>query len=200
MLKNLASALFLTARETDEFDPNPPKVAGRIITTQAKAKEVRSLVEKCITIARKAMKHQQAADKLGTSAERNSEEWKKWRNGEAWQAWNAAVAPAVNLRRRAIQMLGDKQAVTILFDIIAPRFADRDGGYTRVLTLATPRLGDAGVRSILEFSDINVRAVAKSQKPSFGGGDAAESAPAEEAPAAEEVSAEATSDEAEKQE
>ena len=47
----------------------------------------------------------------------------------------------VNARRRVLRLLGSKQAVKILFDDIAPRFADRDGGYTRVLRLAKPRLG-----------------------------------------------------------
>ena len=50
-----------------------------------------------------------------------------------------------------IQLLGDKHAARILFEKIAPRFTDRPGGYTRILKLATPRLGDAGPRAILEF-------------------------------------------------
>ena len=54
LLRNLASALFLTERETDaDLDKNIPKVKGRIVTTLHKAKEVRPLVEKCITIARR---------------------------------------------------------------------------------------------------------------------------------------------------
>ncbi len=38
LLRSLASALFLTERDA-EFDPNPPKVKGRIITTLEKAKD-----------------------------------------------------------------------------------------------------------------------------------------------------------------
>ncbi len=68
MLRNLASALFLTERDA-EFDPNPPKVKGRIITTIQKAKEVRPLVEKCVTIARHALAHQQEAEQFATAAE-----------------------------------------------------------------------------------------------------------------------------------
>ena len=64
-------------------------------------------------------------------------------------------------------MLGDKQAVKILFDDIAPRFADRPGGYTRVLRLAKPRLGDAGTRAILELVGKNDRVRKKSTRPSF---------------------------------
>ena len=53
LLRSLASALFLTERDA-EFDDNAPKVKGRIVTTLHKAKEVRPLVEKCITVARRA--------------------------------------------------------------------------------------------------------------------------------------------------
>ena len=61
------------------------------------------------------------------------------------------MATAVTSRRRVLQLLGDKQATRILFSTIAPRFTDRPGGYTRILKLAIPRLGDAGPRAILEF-------------------------------------------------
>ena len=179
MLKNLASSLFLTERETDDLEPNAPKVKGRVVTTLEKAKEVRPLVEKCVTIARRSLASQQAAETFGTNAERNSSAWKSWRQGENWQKWNAAMAPAVAARRRALQLLGDKQAVRILFDDIAPRMADRDGGYTRILRLAKPRLGDAGTRAILEFVGKNDRVTVKSEKPAFED----EASPREEKPA-----------------
>jgi len=41
---------------------------------------------------------------------------------------------------------------------VAPRFANRPGGYTRILKLAMPRLGDAGPRAILEFVTESVSA------------------------------------------
>ena len=66
-----------------------------------------------------------------------------------------------------IQLIGDKEAAKILFDTIAERFVDRPGGYTRILRLATPRLGDAGERAILEFVGKNDRVKRKSQKPAF---------------------------------
>jgi len=150
LLRNLASALFLTERDA-EGEPNVPKVKGRIVTTLHKAKEVRPLVEKCITIARRALPHEDAAAELDTSAERHSDAWREWRESDQWQRWNQAMAPAVAARRRVLQLIGDKQAVEVLFDEIAPRFADRNGGYTRILRLAKPRLGDSGTRAILEL-------------------------------------------------
>lgn len=172
LLKNLASALFLTERETDEYDENPPKVKGRIVTTLPKAKEVRPLVERCITIARRSLSARQEASEYATDAERNSEEWRSWRTSDRWRQWNQAIAPEVAARRRAYQLLGDKAAVKILFEEIAPRFADRPGGYTRVLKLAKPRLGDAGARAILEFVGVRDREKVESEAPSFEDDDA----------------------------
>lgn len=166
MLRNLASSLFLTERDA-EFDDNAPKVAGRIVTTLPKAKEVRPLVERCIRIACKALAAQQEAEGFAPPAERGTEQWKSWRQSDQWQKWAAARAPAVNARRRTLQLLGDKQAVSILFDTVAPRFTTREGGYTRILKLAKPRLGDAGARAILEFVGTNDRVRARSERPSF---------------------------------
>ena len=66
-------------------------------------------------------------------------------------------------------MLGDKEAVSVLFEEIAPRFADRDGGYTRILRLSQPRLGDAGAQAILEFVGQNDRITEKAERPAFDG-------------------------------
>jgi large subunit ribosomal protein L17 len=166
LLRSLATALFLTERDAEGED-NKPKVKGRIITTIEKAKEVRPLVERCITIARRALPHQEAADELEPNADRNSEQWRAWRHSERWRQWSQAIAPVVAARRRALRLLGDKQAVRILFADIAPRFADRDGGYTRVLRLAKPRLGDAGTRAILELVGKHDRARKKAARPAF---------------------------------
>ena len=68
------------------------------------------------------------------------------------------MAPAVTARRRVLRLLGDKQATRILFSAVAPRFASRPGGYTRIFKLAMPRLGDAGPRAILEFVGESVSA------------------------------------------
>ncbi|HEY4234098.1 MAG TPA: bL17 family ribosomal protein, partial [Lacipirellulaceae bacterium] len=101
------------------------------------------------------------------------DEWNRWRKSAKWRDWNAAIAPAVNARRRCLAMIGDKQAVRVLFDEIAPRFVDRPGGYTRILRLANPRLGDAGTRAILELVGVRDRVVERSVRPTFEGEPAA---------------------------
>lgn len=166
LLRNLASALILTERDAED-DDNRPKVKGRIITTLEKAKEVRPLVERCITIAKNALPAGQAAEKFGTTAARSSAAWKSWRESDNYTKWNQAIAPVVAARRRTLRLLGDKEAVRILFAEVAPRFVDRPGGYTRILKLAKPRLGDAGTRAILEFVGVRDRVRQRSQKPSF---------------------------------
>jgi large subunit ribosomal protein L17 len=85
---------------------------GRIITTLAKAKELRSFVEKLVTLAKRGDLH---------------------------------------ARRLALSRLPDKTAVRTLFQDIGPRFADRQGGYTRIIRRHQVRLGDAGPTAILEF-------------------------------------------------
>ncbi|HBO42936.1 MAG TPA: 50S ribosomal protein L17 [Planctomycetaceae bacterium] len=189
LLRNLASALILTERDAED-EKNAPRVKGRIVTTLHKAKEVRPLVEKCVTIARKALPHEEAAGRLETDAARHTDAWKAWRESDRWREWNQAIAPAIAARRRLVQLLGDKQAVQILFDDVAPRFVDRDGGYTRIVRLAHPRLGDAGEQAILEFVGRNDRKRVATSRPLFEdeedvengepGGEAAESEVEEE--------------------
>ncbi len=122
------------------LDANAPKVKGRIITTVAKAKEIRPLVEKCVTIAKRIRVAEQAASEFGTTAARNSSEWESWRKGPNYAKWVAARGPVVAARRKLFATLRDKKAVKVLVDVIADRFLDRPGGYTRILKLATPRL------------------------------------------------------------
>ena len=167
LLRNLASALFLTEAEFDSDDAQKPKVAGRIITTIEKAKEVRPLVERCITVAKKSLGAKETASSLGTDAARGTEAWRSWRKSDRWTEWSKAMAPVVNARRRALVLLGDKKAVRILFDTVAPRFTDRPGGYTRIVRLAKPRLGDNGTRALLEFVGVRDRAAQRSAAPKF---------------------------------
>lgn len=150
LFRNMASSLIRTVR-IDEEDPDSPKVAGRIVTTVPKAKELRPYVERLVTMARRALEHQEAADEFATSADRNSPEWKQWRESDQWQRWNQAIAPAVTLRRRAFSLLRDDEALEILFEELADRYRDRPGGYTRVVRLADRRLGDAGEQALIEF-------------------------------------------------
>ena len=64
---------------------------------------------------------------------------------------NAAEgAEAVHVRRLAVSRMADKDAVTKLFDDIAPRFENRQGGYTRMTKLGI-RKGDSAEMVILEL-------------------------------------------------
>ena len=58
--------------------------------------------------------------------------------------------------RRAVSILQDKTAVKKLFDEIAPRFANRPGGYTRILRLPDYRIGDGSEKALFELVDNNV--------------------------------------------
>lgn len=72
-------------------------------------------------------------------------------------------------RRIVFGYLKDKNAVTELFRVIAPKIADRPGGYTRILK-AGFRLGDGAEMCIIEFVDFNETykegaAVVSTEKP-----------------------------------
>ena len=103
---------------------------------------VRSFVEKCITIAIKGLAGEAGAVEFESKAERGSEEWKAWRKSDTWRKWADARSPGITARRRVYAMIRDKQAVEILFSRIAPRFTEREGGYTRIMRLA--KLGRIG--------------------------------------------------------
>jgi large subunit ribosomal protein L17 len=164
MFMNMANSLIKSLR-VDEDDLNAPQTPGRIITTVAKAKELRPYIEKLITLARKSLAHEENAEQYATSAEKNSAEWKTWRESDQWQQWAQAMAPAIALRRRAFALLRDHEAVDILFDELQERFADRPGGYTRVVKLAEVRLGDAGQKAFIEFVGENDRVQTRRQAP-----------------------------------
>ncbi|MBO8141982.1 MAG: 50S ribosomal protein L17 [Firmicutes bacterium] len=84
---------------------------GRITTTEAKARAVRPVVEKMITLGKRGDLH---------------------------------------ARRQAAAFLTDRAVVRRLFNEVAPRYAERPGGYTRIVKLG-PRRGDAAPMSIIEL-------------------------------------------------
>ena len=94
-------------------------------------------------------------------------------------------------RRVVFSYLKDKEAVTELFRTIAPKIADRPGGYTRVLHVGF-RQGDAAEMALIELVDFNEAALAATPKAAAkkttrrSRAKKAEAAPkAEEAPKAE---------------
>jgi large subunit ribosomal protein L17 len=58
--------------------------------------------------------------------------------------------------RRAAALLQDKEAVKKLFDVIGPRYANRAGGYTRIMRMGDYRIGDGGSKAVFELVDNNV--------------------------------------------
>ena len=86
---------------------------GRIKTTEAKAKAVKPIAEKMITLGRRG---------------------------------------DLSARRQAVAFLRSKDVVHKLFAEVAPRFADRPGGYSRIVKLG-PRQGDAAEMVYLELVD-----------------------------------------------
>jgi large subunit ribosomal protein L17 len=98
----------------------------RIRTTEAKAEFVRGYVEKLITTAKRGIAKAEATSNPQT---------------------------AVHARRIAASRLNnDRVLVKKLFDELAPRYAERSGGYTRMLKLG-PRKGDSAPMVLLELVD-----------------------------------------------
>ena len=117
---------------------------GRIETTVTRAKEVKAMTDKMITLG-----------KAGTLA----------------------------AKRQALTFITKKEVMRKLFDVIAPAFADKNGGYTRVLKLG-PRRGDGAEMAIVEVIGFEPKVEDKK---------AAKKAPAKEAaPAVEEKAEEKT--------
>lgn len=98
-------------------------------------------------------------------------------------------------RRLVFSYLKNKEAVTELFRTVAPRIADRPGGYTRVLKTGF-RLGDGADTAIIELVDFNEAALASAAKKETkkttrrSRAKKAETTPAAEAPVAETPAAE----------
>jgi large subunit ribosomal protein L17 len=152
MFRNMSVSLIRSV--DDEFGGT-----GRIVTTLAKAKELRGVVERLVTLAKRSLEADAAAAELGTQAEKGSDAWLEWRKSERWQQWSMARSVGVTLRRRAFAEVRDRTAVDLLFRELGPRYQERPGGYLRVIKLATRRLGDAGKQAIVEFVTDSPKAV-----------------------------------------
>jgi len=68
-------------------------------------------------------------------------------------------------RREALKYIYKKDVVNTLFEEIAPVYADRQGGYTRILKLG-PRRGDGSEMCILELVDYNKKRILKRKRNS----------------------------------
>jgi len=107
-----------------------------LTTTVPRAKELRPFVERIITIAKRGIAGGQA-------------------NGHTLTA-----------RRLVMQDLQDRDVVTKLFDTLAPRFASRPGGYTRLLRIGYRRGDSAEVAQVeLVGSEFNPKAKAEGEAP-----------------------------------
>jgi large subunit ribosomal protein L17 len=112
----------------------------RIITTVAKAKETRGLVERMITRAKKA-----AAMKDAPAASEKSLSTREKKYLEA----------GGHARREVARLIKDRSVVAELFTTIAEKVATRPGGYTRVVRLGQ-RPGDGAELAVIELVDFNV--------------------------------------------
>ena len=96
----------------------------QIVTTLPKAKDLKRVMDKYITLAKRG---------------------------------------DLNSRRLAASRLRDEDMVRKLFDVLAPRYKERNGGYTRVLK-AGFRYGDSAPRAVIELVDRDVDAKGKEDK------------------------------------
>ena len=98
-----------------------------LTTTVPKAKELRPFVERIITVAKRGLAP-----------------------GEAGRGAGATEIRVLTARRLVMRDVQDREVVTKLFDTIAPRFAARAGGYTRLLRVGF-RKGDSAEMAQVEL-------------------------------------------------
>ena len=113
----------------------------KLVTTEAKAKELRPFAESLITRARIALRNEQNG---------NLPNARPNKAGEV-----ATVSKDFVQRRQVGRFIRNKAVLQELFDTIAPAVANRDGGYTRIIKLG-PRRGDGGREAIIELVDFSV--------------------------------------------
>lgn len=112
----------------------------KLVTTEAKAKELRPFAESLITRARIALRNEQNG---------NLPNARPNKAGEV-----ATVSKDFVQRRQVGRFIRNKAVLQELFDTIAPAVATRDGGYTRIIKLS-PRRGDAARIAIIELVDFS---------------------------------------------
>jgi len=107
----------------------------RIVTTEPKAKELRHLADKMITLAKKGQT-------TPNTSSRDAEDLSTKTPGEL-----------LHHRRRAQRIVRGDWNVTKLFEVLGPRYRFREGGYTRVMKLAQRRAGDNAPMAVIEYVD-----------------------------------------------
>lgn len=108
----------------------------RIVTTEAKAKRLKSYADKMVTLAKK-----------NTLASR------RHAIGELMIRYNSLTSKEARAAKNGDTSVynDDRRVVQKLFSDLGPRFAARQGGYTRVIKTAAMRQGDNSAKCILEF-------------------------------------------------
>ena len=76
-----------------------------------------------------------------------------------------ALSNSLHDRRLAYKVLGNHQLVKRLFDELGPCFSGVPGGFTRVVRLGMPRLGDAANLAVIEFTRIPAGMILPGQQP-----------------------------------
>lgn len=143
--------------------------AKRVTTTLAKAKALRPVVEKLVTLGRRANRAVEASaaadDKQKAALVAENVHCRRLAAARLRQQSRTLFkgTPTVKGRERRLKWRENEDIVHILFDKIAPLFKNRPGGYTRILKLGQ-RQGDAAKMAIIEFVEGEAAAAAEAPK------------------------------------